>query len=215
MRESLKLTLVTPPAALPLTLDEARQHLRLDDADSFDEALIAALTRTVMQAAERYTGRALMTQVWDLHLDRWPASQATEALWEGIRIGADRPPRARAVTLPRPPLQGVVHVKTYDEADAATLWPAADYFVDTASTPGRLAARAGRELPLPGRAANGIEIRFTAGYGAAPADVPAPLRQGMLRLLAELYEHRGEDADSAFRNAGAERLWRPYRQVGL
>lgn len=215
MREPLKLSLVTAPAALPLSLDEARQHLRLDDGDSFDEALVARLIRSAMEAAERYTGRALITQTWDLFLDRWPQARATEALWEGVRIGADLPDKARAVLLPRPPLQAVVHVKTYDEVDAETVWPAANYFVDTAGTPGRLMARAGRDLPVPGRAANGIEVRFTAGYGSAPADVPAPLRQGMLRLVAELYEQRGEDVDGALRGSGAERFWRPYRQVGL
>ena len=38
--------------------------------------------------------------------------------------------------------------------------------------------------------ANGIEIAFTAGYGDAAADVPEPIRQALLLLIAHWYEHR-------------------------
>ena len=44
--------------------------------------------------------------------------------------------------------------------------------------------------PAPKRIANGIEIAFTAGYGEAVADVPAPIRQAVLLLVAHWYEHR-------------------------
>lgn len=37
--------------------------------------------------------------------------------------------------------------------------------------------------PLPGRTLNGIEIEFTAGFGEAPEDVPANLREGMKEIL--------------------------------
>ena len=44
--------------------------------------------------------------------------------------------------------------------------------------------------PVPGRIANGIEVAFTAGFGDAAADVPAPIRQAILLLIAHWYEHR-------------------------
>jgi hypothetical protein len=214
MREPLKLTLVSAPAMLPLSLNEAKLYLRLDDDDTLDDALVANLTRAAMEACERFTGRALISQTWDLFLDRWPGMAETP-LAEGLAVGADLPARVKAVALPRPPLQGVLHVKTYDEADTATPWPAANYFVDTASVPGRLVARTGHALPLPGRAANGIEIRFSAGYGDAPGAVPEALRQGLRLLVAHLYEHRGDDMDHAAEISGAARLWRAYRVAGL
>ena len=70
-------------------------------------------------------------------------------------------------------------------------------------------------MPLPGRAASGIEIRFTAGYGAAPGDVPEALRQGLRLLVAHLYEHRGDDMETAASASGAVRLWQPYRLAVL
>lgn len=214
MREPLKLNLVAAPATLPLSLNEAKLYLRLEDDDTLDDALVANLTRVAMEACERFTGRALISQTWDLFLDRWPGA-AEAPLAEGLTLGIDMPQRLEAVVLPRPPLQAVMHVKTYDDADAATLWSAQNYFVDTASVPGRLGPRAGHVLPLPGRVANGIEVRFVAGYGDAPGSVPEALRQGLRLLVAHLYEHRGDDPAAAATASGAARLWRGYRLRGL
>ncbi len=44
--------------------------------------------------------------------------------------------------------------------------------------------------PAPGRPIKGAEIAFTAGYGPAASDVPAPVRQALLLLVAHWYEHR-------------------------
>ena len=43
-------------------------------------------------------------------------------------------------------------------------------------------ARDAATFPVPTRAANGIEIRFTAGYGAIASDVPEILREGIKRF---------------------------------
>lgn len=214
MREPLKLVPVASPATMPLTLEEAKQHLRLDAADTADDALVATLVRAATAAAERFTGRALLAQTWDLFLDDWPPG-ADEPIWEGRRTGADLGRRPWAIALPRPPLRAVVHVKTYNDVGLAAIWDAANYFVDTASAPGRLALRGGRVWPLPGRSANGIEIRFDAGYGEAATDVPEPLRQGLRQLVAWLYENRGDAMEAATAVSGAAELWRPYRLVGL
>ena len=62
--------LVTAPAAEPLTLAEAKLHLRVDD--TADDALIGALITAARQHAEHDTRRALVTQTWKLALDASP-----------------------------------------------------------------------------------------------------------------------------------------------
>ena len=37
-----------------------------------------------------------------------------------------------------------------------------------------------------------IAIAFTAGYGDAESDVPAPIREAILEIVADLYANRGE-----------------------
>ncbi|RMD64395.1 MAG: hypothetical protein D6826_02505 [Alphaproteobacteria bacterium] len=197
MREPLKLRLEVPPAALPVALGEVRAHLRLDDDQVLEDALLLGMVRVATDACEAFTRRALMTRTWTLVRDRWPDEDT------GV------------VTLPRPPLQSVVDVRTIDEAGTQTVWSASNYVVDTAAVPGRLIAHAGRAFPHPGRRGAGIEIRFVAGYGDAPGDVPAPLRDGILRFVTWIFEHRGDavvptaGVDAA-RASGAAALWRPF-----
>ncbi len=212
MREPLRLTLTTAPAGPPVGLDAVKAALRLDDDRTTEDALVMGLVRSAGDSCEAFTGRALVTQTWTLARDAWPGAGAEETLHEGWRVGIAGRARARFLTLPKPPLQAVVHVKTFDENDAETTWPAANYLVDTASLPGRLVARSGQAFPTPTRAANGIEVQFTAGYGADPTDVPEALRQGLLQMIAFLFENRGDGApERALHDSGAAALWQPYR----
>lgn len=61
--------------------------------------------------------------------------------------------------------------------------------------------------------ADTLEIAFTAGYGIAPSDVPAPLRQAMLLLVARGFEDRDGSTDTLPLMVDA--LTMPYRVVGL
>lgn len=216
MREPLRLILTTAPAELPLSLGEIKAQLRLEDAQTSEDALLLGLIRGATDACETFTGRALITQTWTLFRDAWPGAAYDAPLVEGLHQGIETPGLARALELPKAPLQSIVHVKTFDEADSETLWPASNYITDTAGEPGRLIARSGVSFPTPSRAANGIEIRFTAGYGGNPASVPEPLRQGILQAAAFLYEHRGDTApQTALHAAGAAAVWQPFRLAGL
>lgn len=181
---------VTDAAAEPVTLTEAKAHLRV--TDTAEDDYIAGLIATARQSVEAFAGRALITQSWVLRLDHWPRD-------------ACRP----WVDLPRPPLIAVTGVKIYDAAGAATVWEPAQYGVDLLSAPGRLYRAPGSLWPEPGRSVAGIEIAFDAGYGDQPTDVPAGLRQGLLIQLAHLFENR----EPAQFDGAALALLAPYRVV--
>ncbi len=216
MREPLRLTLTAAPLGPPVGLDEIKAALRLEDDQTLDDALIAGLTRSAASACEAFTGRALITQTWTLHRDAWPGESRETPLREGWSEGPSSPPTPRYLDRPKPPLQSIVHVKIFDDADTETIWQAANYFTDAASLPGRLVARVGQVFPVPTRAANGVEVQFVAGYGADPTDIPEALRQGILQTIAHLYENRGEAApETALHDSGAAALWRPFRVLEL
>jgi uncharacterized phiE125 gp8 family phage protein len=190
---SFRLVEVTSPGAEPLTLDEVKMHLRVDgDAD---DAAISALIAVARQSCESFTGRALITRSYSLYFDAWPA--------------------CKEVVLPKSPLLSVTQVCTYGVDNVAIEFLPAAYFVDIAGAPGRIVLAPGSSPPFPGRAASGIEIRFKAGYGAAPEAVPAALRHGMKQMIAHLYERRGDMPDSALQASGAALSFQPYRMLGL
>ncbi len=190
------LTRTAPPASEPVSLADAKAHLRVDTSQ--DDTLIQGLIAAARQSAEEHLRRALVTQNWRLTLDRFPRG-------------------AGEIELPRPPLVSVSAVTVYDVADTASPVPAADYIVDATRAPGRILPRVGRPWPVVGRAAAGVEIDYVAGYGAASA-VPEAIRQGILMLLAHFHERReatiadGRIAPIPF---GVTALWRPYRVLGL
>lgn len=64
------LSLYSPPVQEPVTLAEAKTHLRVTYTD--DDALIAELITAARQWFEEQTYRALVTQTWDLKLDELP-----------------------------------------------------------------------------------------------------------------------------------------------
>ncbi|PLX39058.1 MAG: hypothetical protein C0606_00490 [Hyphomicrobiales bacterium] len=168
--------LITPPASEPVSLAEAKAHLRIDASDEDD--LIASLIAAARRHVELETRRVLITQGWRVYFDGW-ASTAQLAL-------------------PLAPLVSVDAVTIYDRDGAPFVLDPSAYQVDTVSSPARLALVAGAAVTQPGQALNGIEIDVTAGYGEA-ADVPAPLRQAILMLVAHWYEHR----EAASADAGA------------
>lgn len=187
------LKLVTPPAVEPVSLLEAKRQARIDGDD--DDAFVAALIVAARQWAESYTGRAFITQTWQLWLDDAPGSgdELAFGVSDLSRAGAE----AGYILLPRAPLLAVTDVQTFDESDVATAWPSANYYVDTAHEPGRLALRAGAVWPVPTRAANGLMIEYAAGYGADADAVPEAIKTAIRQLVAHWYEHRGEASSDA------------------
>jgi uncharacterized phiE125 gp8 family phage protein len=187
----MSLELTTPPATEPVTLDEAKAHLRVDIAD--DDALITSLITAARARAEWHTGRAFVTQSWKLWLDGWPCN--------GI------------VEIPLPPLQSVASVTATALDDSAIVLDAATYQVDTTSSPARLTLKPNASPPVALRRINAVAIAFTAGYGDAGSDVPAPVHEAILKLVANFYVNRGDAA--AVTPAEALALLTPYRTMRL
>jgi uncharacterized phiE125 gp8 family phage protein len=171
----MALILTSGPAVEPVTLGEAKAHLRIDG--TAEDTLIASLIVTSRLHVEAAAGLALVTQHWSWYLDAWPPG--------------------RAVELPLRPIQSIAAVRLYDESGAATTLEPAAYLLDGAGLRPRLVRLGAPVWPRPGRIANGIEIAFAAGYGGAAADVPAPIRQAILILVAHWYEHRSPLEDGA------------------
>jgi len=164
----MPLFLTSGPVLEPVSLDEAKLHLRVDHGD--EDLLIASLITAARVHLETHLGLAFITQQWSLVLDQWPA-------------GAD-------LCLPLSPVQAVSALTLYDADDASSVVASANYALDAISQPARLVWREGAVRPMPGRSYNGIEVSFSAGFGALASDVPQPLRQAILLLTAHWYERR-------------------------
>ncbi|MCB1522113.1 MAG: head-tail connector protein [Hyphomicrobiaceae bacterium] len=191
----MAMVLTSGPAIEPITIEEAKAHLRIDGTS--EDALIASLILTSRLHIEAALDLALVDQSWTLLLDRVPRS--------GI------------VKVPISPLQSIDSIATIDREGLSTVVATETYTVDVASRPARIAFDAER-VPSSNARLNGIEITLTAGYGATAAEVPDPIRQALLLLVAHWYEHRDPieiGVPSTAIPQSVNRLLHPYRQVRL
>jgi len=184
--------LLTPPAAEPLSLAEAKAFLRVETAD--DDPLIAALISAARLHVETRTGLALITQSWRMVLDCWPANG---------RI-AGRPA----------PLQALAAARVLDFDGQSRTIDTQAFVVDPSTSTLSFVPWA---LPMPTRIAAGIELDIDTGFGDAASDVPEPLRQAIRLLVAHWYENRAPVAGAvaAVAPANAAALIAPYRMLPL
>ncbi len=180
--------LTSPPAAEPVSLAEAKAHLRVTHGD--DDAYIGTLLRTARQSVEAQTGLGLVSQGWSVFLDDWPDNGVIE--------------------LPLAPVLEVIDIKVHGDDDVAAVIDPSHYYEDRVSRPARLILRGSRSWARPGRVANGIEILLTIGF----ATVPEPLREAILQLLGHWYERRGDEAADS-RPLHIAQLIQPYREMRL
>jgi len=160
--------LISGPASEPVSLVEMKAYLRIDDSN--EEALITSLITAARLHVETHLSIATLTQSWSIFLDDWPSSSQVE--------------------IPISPLISVDLVNLYDEAGAATLLDAENYYIETASRVPRLVRTGTGIWPKPERKASGIEMQITVGYGPAADDVPQNLRQAIMILVAHWFENR-------------------------
>jgi uncharacterized phiE125 gp8 family phage protein len=136
----MPLQLVTPPAEEPVSLAEAKQHLRVDGGD--DDLLIGSLITAARQAAETKTDRQLITARWKLVLDAFPGPSLMQSA-----TGASFSLPGHAILLAKCPVQSVVSIEYMDMNGATQVMPASDYVLDAACEPARLTPVFGKSWP--------------------------------------------------------------------
>lgn len=213
MRRGFKRT--GDPGTEPVTLDEAKAHLRIETGVTADDTLITALIVAARQWCEQYTGLAFITQTWQVVYDA--GNFGIGEWWSGVREGVEVFSLPRVIELPYGPGASSVVITSYDDADSGTVFSSDNYFVDVVSNPPRIVLRQNAGWPLPAREGNGLVIQYVCGYGAASA-VPTAIKTAIKMLIAQMYEQRGEDitgtivAEPSF---GVYSLLQPYRSICL
>lgn len=157
---------VNPPADTPVTLSEAKAHLRVDSNEENDlvSRLIGAATRYVEELAEV----VLCDQQLRLYLDAFPAT--------GV------------ILIPKGPVTTVASVKHVDaNGQLQTISPSI-YKADLVSDPARLVPAYGQTWPATRSEVNAVQVDYLAGVEGIVVDPRA--KQAVLLLVGHWYEHR-------------------------
>jgi len=70
----MQILLITSPILEPITLDEAKLHLRVELTDHEEDDLIDDYIKTARLDVENDSRRQIMTATWDYYLKKWPSS---------------------------------------------------------------------------------------------------------------------------------------------
>ena len=169
------LTRQTGPAVEPVTLAEAKAHLRVDTAD--DDAYITGLVRAAREWVEQYLDRTLVHTQWVMRFDKFPADSTAD------------------IELPRPPVvasgtaTAVTVAYTLEDGTTAS-YSTASFRVDRASTPGAVKTNYAQTWPPHRQDDNSVSVTWWGGYGPSGSDVPQAIRHAMLMLIAFWYDNR-------------------------
>lgn len=152
----------------PLTLTEAKQHLRISGTD--DDILVISLIKQAREYCEDYQGRKYITQTLEAYLDKFPDNN------ESIKFGNCSP------------VQSIESIKYTDYLGVEYTFDAANYSLDNVSFVNKIDLNYGKTWPtVTLKPTNSIKIRFTAGYGDALA-VPETIKWAMVLHMRILYD---------------------------
>ncbi len=165
------LTRAAQPVVEPVSLADAKTHLRVD-TESDDDQILALIT-AAREWCENYTQRTFVHTQWTMTFDTFP--------WE--------------IELPRPPVAvasgNTATTITYamETGGTATL-ATSQYRVDRTAEPGVIRTVYAGTWPSHLLDRNSISVTWWGGYGEDGTKVPKVVRAAILMLVAYWYERR-------------------------
>ena len=159
---------VTAPTADPVSVAEAKSHLRVEHSD--DDLLIYRLIETAVAYVDvrGALGKAMITQTWA----EWFAPNPSELV---LSLG---------------PVQSVSGISYYDTDNALQAATLSDFYVLGPSTRTVIKPKSGYAWPTTFTRDDAIKVEYVIGYGDSYTDVPSTVRHAILMLVSHYYENR-------------------------
>lgn len=155
----------TEPALEPVSIEEARLHLDLDD--NYYDSQLRQLIAVSRERVEQDSRRCFINQTRVMKMDTFPADVFIE--------------------FPKAPVSSVTHVKYHDDDGTLQTFDAAKYSLDSNSTPARLVLGYSDSWPTTRGYYNDVHITYVSGYGASQTNVNERARYAILMLVSHLF----------------------------
>ena len=176
------------PVIEPITLDQAKLHLRVDHA--VDDALITSLIAMSRGWCEQYTERAFINQTKSMTLSIFPRFG-----WfrDGIAHTLLPVSYRGAIRLPFGPVSSITSVQYVDGAGVTQTMISPAYQVWLEHEPPLVAPASQTGWPATEvDTLKAVTVAYVCGYGATATSVPDAIRQAILLMVGQHYERRGD-----------------------
>jgi len=144
------------PSVLPLTLADAKGHLRISVADTTHDQLIQRYIEAAVEQLEQDTGRVAIESSFTQYADDFESD----------------------ITLHRAPVQSVASISYSDSEGVTKTLPTTTYGVDLSRD--MVYLKSGQQWPGTNRERNNVAIAFVAGYGTSVANSPRLVQSALL-----------------------------------
>ena len=167
----MSIVTITPSVTLPLSLQEVKDHLRLDD--SAHDSLLLSLIGSATNHTEMFTRLKWINATFDWSFYGFPSGRV-------IRL--DEQPLA--------PLVSVTSIKYVDTDGATQTLATSEYVVDIGVKPGEIELAFDKSWPSTRGQRNAVTVRMIVGHGEGPGDVPEDAKAVMKLLIGTWYDNR-------------------------
>jgi hypothetical protein len=196
----------TQPVVEPVSVADAKKHLRVDSTAEDD--LITSLISTARAWCEDYTDRTFVMTQLTMRLDSFYGEVGSPVQF-GLRAdGSNIEGRQGTVPnldveLPRPPMMqagtatAVTITYTPNAGVSTATLAASQYRVDRQATTGVCRPLYGQTWPSHLTDQNSTTVTWWAGYSSDGTGVPPAVRSAILMLVAHLWRNREMAAEAA------------------
>lgn len=171
----MPISVSTKASHYPITLEEAKEHLRVTDSnsDSYIQGLIAAVTEQV----EAHTGRTLVTTQYTWKMDSFP--------------------NCEYLYVPKCPLQAVSSITYIDTDESTDTWGSTYYGVDSVRIPARIYPAYQEMWPITLGIPNAVTVTYTAGHSSHHGGIPEGIKHAMKFLVGHYWMNRQDYVTAA------------------
>jgi len=196
----------TEPASNPVTLAEAKLHLRIDNSD--DDTLIASLISAATRWAEDYCDRTFCHTQWQMRVDSFYGAIGSPVQF-GLKADGNNIEGRQGVVpqldleLPRPPMvltgtaTSVAIAYTPGVSGTTATLSTTEYRVDRQATPGVCRPLYGQTWPTHLVDQNSVTVTWWAGYSSDGTSVPATVKSAVLMIVSHLWSNRDAAQETA------------------
>ena len=184
MNNRRTVTIITPPATMPVSVADMKAFLNLEG--SADDAMIEAFIYAAADAVRQYCRRSIVAETLEIRMDGFPRYNLDrlDRLGGGVHVVSipflEGTPDV--IDLPFGPVASITSVTTYGRDNAATVFSSANYGHDAS----RLYLYEGASWPTDLRRVDAVAIRYVSGT----TPIPQSILHAIKTHVAAMYECR-------------------------
>lgn len=158
----------TQPSTEPITIAQAKIHLKMDDDEALEDAYVTAKIKGAREWIEGQYGVAMITQRVTESFDKW----------------------ASRMPLQRGPVQAIHEIQYLDDEESYQSYDNTNVRLEEISEPAYMITKKSATYPAVNTALGAVRVTYTCGYGDNPSDVPEYMIDALYLRLGASYDNR-------------------------